>query len=153
AALLFAIGLKSGGGTGQRHSRFPGRTSRCSRRGQHSGFPRCKAIAAGPAAERGRSAREAEERRAVMSVFPRVVQRRLSSERFDVRLGRLLCFAAGPALLVVALVGLGRLALTPGEAFIGVLASVAVALLLVILGIVLPLAAQAPPNHTLHPAG
>jgi len=34
-----------------------------------------------------------------------------------------------------------------------VLASVAVALLLVILGIVLPLAAQAPPNHTLHPAG
>jgi hypothetical protein len=30
------------------------RTSRCSRRGRHSGFPRLEAIAAGPAAERGR---------------------------------------------------------------------------------------------------
>jgi len=44
-----------------------------------------------------------------MSLPPRVLQMRLSSERFDVRLGQLLCFAAGPALLVVALVGLGRL--------------------------------------------
>ena len=84
-----------------------------------------------------------------MSLFQRVLGMRLSSERFDVRLGQLLCFAAGPALLVVALVGLGRLALTPGEAFIGVLASVAVALLLVILGIVLPLASGAPPNKSL----
>ena len=81
-----------------------------------------------------------------MSLFPRVLEKRLSSARFDVRLGQLLCFAAGPALLVVALVGLGRLALTPSEAFIGVLASVAVALLLVILGIVLPLAAKTPPS-------
>jgi hypothetical protein len=84
-----------------------------------------------------------------MSLFPRVLQTRLSSERFDVRLGQLVCFGAAPALLVVAFVGLGRLALTPGEAFIGVLGSVAVALLLVILGIVLPLAAKAPPNQTL----
>jgi hypothetical protein len=81
------------------------------------------------------------------------LEKRLSSERFDVRLGQLLCFAAGPALLVVALVGLGRLALTPGEAFIGVLASLAVALLLVMLGIVLPLAAKAPLNQTLQPTG
>ena len=88
-----------------------------------------------------------------MSLPPRVLQMRLSSERFDVRLGQLLCFTAGPALLVVALVGLARLALTPGEAFIGVLASVAVALLLVILGIVLPLAAKGPPNPTLQPTG
>jgi hypothetical protein len=84
-----------------------------------------------------------------MFLFPRGPEMRLSSAKFDVRLGQLLCFAAGPALLVVALVGLGRLAVTPGEAFIGVLASVAVALLLVILGIVLPLAAKAPPNQTL----
>jgi hypothetical protein len=72
---------------------------------------------------------------------------RLSSERFDVRLGQLLCFAACPTLLVVALGGLERSALTPGEAVIGVLASVAVALLLVTLGIVLPLAAKAPPTR------
>ena len=88
-----------------------------------------------------------------MSLVPRVLHKRLSSEGFDVRLGQLLCFAAGPALLVVALVGLGRLAPTPSEAFIGVLASVAVALLLVILGIVLPLAAKEPTNPTLQPAG
>ena len=87
-----------------------------------------------------------------MSLFPRVLKLRFSSERFDARLGQLLCFTAGPALLVVALVGLARLALTPGEAFIGVLGSVAVALLLVILGIVLPLA-KTSPNHTLQPTG
>jgi len=86
-------------------------------------------------------------RRAVMSLFQRVLGMRLSSERFDVRLGQLLCFAAGPLLLVVALGGLARLALTPGEAFIGVLASLAMALLLVILGIVLPLASGAPPKN------
>jgi hypothetical protein len=82
-----------------------------------------------------------------MSRFVRVLGVRLSSERFDARLGQLLCFAASPALLVVGLGGLARLALTPGEAFIGVLASLAVALLLVILGIVLPLASKAPPNR------
>ena len=88
-----------------------------------------------------------------MFLFRRVLGMRLSSERFDVRLGQLLCFAAGPALLVVALGGFARLALTPGEAFLGVLASVAVALLLVILGIVLPLASKMPPNQTLQPTG
>ena len=82
-----------------------------------------------------------------MSLFRRVLGMRLSSERFDVRLGQLLCFAACPTLLVVALGGLERSALTPGEAVIGVLASVAVALLLVTLGIVLPLAAKAPPTR------
>ena len=88
-----------------------------------------------------------------MSRFGRALGVRLSSGWFDVRLGQLLCFAAGPALLVVALGGLARLALTPGEAFIGVLASLAVALLLVILGIVLPLASVAPPKQTLQPTG
>ena len=88
-----------------------------------------------------------------MSLFRGALGMRLSSERFDVRLGQLLCFAAGPALLVVAIGGLASLALTPGEAYLGVLASVAVALLLVMLGIVLPLAAKAPPNQTLQPTG
>jgi hypothetical protein len=79
---------------------------------------------------------------------------RVSSERFDVRLGQFACFAAGPALLVVALGGLARLSPTPGEAFLGVLASVAVALLLVILGIVLPMAHKGPPpNQSLQPTG
>jgi hypothetical protein len=65
---------------------------------------------------------------------------RVSSEWFDARIGSWLCFAAGPTLLVVALNGLARLSLTPSEAFLGVLASVGVALLFLVLGIVLPLA-------------
>jgi hypothetical protein len=54
------------------------------------------------------------------------------------RLGQLACFAAGPALLVVTLRGGAWLTLTPGEALVGVLASVAVALLLIVVGLVLP---------------
>jgi hypothetical protein len=38
-------------------SRFPGRISRCSRRGRHNGMPTYEAFAAGPAAERLRSTR------------------------------------------------------------------------------------------------
>jgi hypothetical protein len=72
---------------------------------------------------------------------------RVSSEGLDVRVGKWVCFAAGPALLVVALGGLARLSLTPGEGFLGVLASVAVALLLVILGMVLPLAHKGAPTN------
>jgi hypothetical protein len=79
---------------------------------------------------------------------------RVSSEGFDVRLGQYVCFAAGPALLVVALGGLARLSPTPGEAFLGVLASVAVALLLVNLGLALSLADKGPPPHqSLPPTG
>jgi hypothetical protein len=72
---------------------------------------------------------------------------RVSSEGFDVRLGSWLCYAAAPVLLVVALSAMARLSLTPGEAFLGALASAGLALLLVILGIVLPLARnEVPPN-------
>jgi hypothetical protein len=74
-----------------------------------------------------------------MFLLRRVLGMRISSEKFDVRLGQLVCFAASPALLVVALGGLARLSLSSGEAFLGVLTSVAVALLLVILGVILPL--------------
>jgi hypothetical protein len=75
-----------------------------------------------------------------MSLFRRIIGMRVSSESLDVQVGRSVCFAAGPALLLVALGGLARLSFTPAEAFLGVLASLAVALLLVILGMVLPLA-------------
>lgn len=77
-----------------------------------------------------------------MSWLRGVLTRRISSEAFDVRLGQFACFAAGPVLLVVAFGGLARLARTPGEASLGVLASLAVALLLIVLGLVLPLAQQ-----------
>jgi hypothetical protein len=89
-----------------------------------------------------------------MALFRRIWELRVSSERFDVRLGQWVCFAAGPALLVVAVSGLAQLSPTPAEAFLGVLAGVAAALLLVILGIVLPLAqAGAPLSQALRPTG
>jgi hypothetical protein len=85
-----------------------------------------------------------------MSLLRRVLGLRISSEGFDLRIGSWACFAAAPALLIVALGGLARLSLTQGEAFLGILASVGVSLLLVILGIVLPLAhKEAPPNNPL----
>jgi hypothetical protein len=64
---------------------------------------------------------------------------RIASDLTVVRLVQFACFAAAPALLIAALFALARLAATPGEVFLGVLASSAVALLLVILGLVLPL--------------
>jgi hypothetical protein len=74
-----------------------------------------------------------------MSRLRRVLNWRLSSEGFDVRVAQLLCFVAGPLVLVVALSALPRFAATRGEIFIGVLASSAVALLIVLMGLVLPL--------------
>jgi hypothetical protein len=89
-----------------------------------------------------------------MALFRQIWGLRVSSERFDVRLGQWVCFAAGPALLVVTVSGLARLSPTPAEAFLGVLAGVAAALQLVILGIVLPLAqAGAPPSQAPQPTG
>lgn len=75
-----------------------------------------------------------------MSRLRRILDWRLTSEATAARIGQLACFAAGPAVLVVALRALPRFAATPGEMFLGVLASCAVALLLVVMGLVLPLA-------------
>ena len=75
-----------------------------------------------------------------MSLYKRLVAMRVTTDAFDIRVGQALCFVAAPVLLVVALIGLARLAASPGEVFLGVLGSVTVALLLVVLGIVLPLA-------------
>lgn len=65
---------------------------------------------------------------------------RVTSDRLAVQVARLLCFAAAPALLILALRGVVRLAATPGEILLGVLAGGSLALLLVVLGLVLPLA-------------
>jgi hypothetical protein len=72
----------------------------------------------------------------------RLLGRRVASEDLVVRVAQGACFAAGPALLLVALRAVARLAGTPGEALLGVLAGVVAALLLVLIGLVLPLAAR-----------
>ncbi len=79
-----------------------------------------------------------------MSALNRILRQHLASDATVSRIGQLACFAAAPALLVVALSGLTRFASTPGEVFLGVLASSAVALLLVLMGLVLPLATGKP---------
>lgn len=80
-----------------------------------------------------------------MSRLLRIFVWRLSTDTFDVRLSQWLCFAAAPAVLVMAVLKLSRLPLTEAEVLIGLLASLAVTLLLVILGLVLPLAQQRKP--------
>jgi hypothetical protein len=79
-----------------------------------------------------------------MSRLRRLVDRRVASDALVLRLAQGACFAAGPALLVVALLAVARLAATPGEVLLGVLGGAAAALLLVVLGMVLPLAARGP---------
>lgn len=68
-----------------------------------------------------------------------LLRRRLTSDATIARVVQALCFAAGPAVLIVALRALPRFAGTPFEVFLGVLASSAVALLLVVLGLLVPM--------------
>jgi hypothetical protein len=51
---------------------------------------------------------------------------------------RLACFAAGPAVFLLSFRAVARLASTPGEVLLGVLGGTSLALLLVILGLLLP---------------
>jgi len=75
-----------------------------------------------------------------MSRLRRILAQRVTSDATAARLGQFACFVAGPAILVVGLRALPRFAATPGEVFLGVLGSSAVALLLIVMGLVLPLA-------------
>ena len=79
-----------------------------------------------------------------MSLLKRLVALRVTTDALDIRVGQALCFSAAPALLVVALAGLARLAGSPGEVFLGVLGRLTVALLLVVLGLLVPLAHKKP---------
>jgi hypothetical protein len=74
-----------------------------------------------------------------MSRLRRIAGFRVSSERWDLRIAQALCFAAAPALLLVAVAALRRNAATPGEMVVGLLAACAVSLLCVILGLILPM--------------
>src|SRR5437867_2295749 len=76
----------------------------------------------------------------VMSRLWSVLTWRVGTEASDVRLQRWLCFAAAPAVLVLAGLALSKLTTTAGEALTGFLAASAVAVSFVILGIVAPLA-------------
>ncbi len=68
-----------------------------------------------------------------------VFGRRLASGATVARITQGACFVAGPAILIVSLRILPKFAGSPGEIFLGVLSSSAVALLLVVMGMVLPI--------------
>lgn len=69
--------------------------------------------------------------------WPRIADRTLA------RWGQLACFAAGPAVLALGCRTSARLGDSPGAIFQGVLLSAAVALLLIVLGLLLPLSVAA----------
>jgi hypothetical protein len=75
-----------------------------------------------------------------MTWYRRVLGFRVSPPWLDVRLGQGVCFLSAPVLLGVTPRAISRLATTPAEAFLMVQACLSTALLIVILGMVLPLA-------------
>ncbi len=78
-----------------------------------------------------------------MSSIRRLLEFRVSSEKFDVRLGQGLCFAAAPFAVAATALGIARLPLTEGEIVLTLLGGLALALQLVMLGMVMPLASAA----------
>jgi hypothetical protein len=76
-----------------------------------------------------------------------VLRRTISSDAFDRRLGRVFCFVASGLLLMVSMWKLTRLDLNEAQFFFGLLLSLCVPLLLVIVGLVLPIAATAWKQH------
>jgi hypothetical protein len=75
-----------------------------------------------------------------MSRLLRVARLRLCSDATAIRLTQGFCFAAAPVLLFTAWTVVARHASTTGEIINGLLASSAVTLLVVVLGLALPLA-------------
>jgi uncharacterized membrane protein YiaA len=73
--------------------------------------------------------------------------RRISSDALDQRLGQVVCFVAGVVVLVVSMWKLTRLDLSEAQFFFGLLLSLCVPLLLVIAGLVLPIASTAWKQH------
>jgi uncharacterized membrane protein len=71
----------------------------------------------------------------------------ISSDAFDRRLGQVVCFVAGLVMLVVSIWKLTRLDLSEAQFFFGLLLSLCVPLLLVIVGLLLPIAATAWKQH------
>jgi hypothetical protein len=70
---------------------------------------------------------------------------RLSTDRIDLRIAQGLSFATGPAIMIVAITGLARMARTPAEVLIGVLAATGTGMTFILMGLVLGLMAEKRP--------
>ncbi len=77
-----------------------------------------------------------------MKTLARLATWRISNDSFDYGLGQLVCYAASLAVLVIAILGLARMNPTRVELLIGVLASLGVAISLVVMGLVLGVLAE-----------
>jgi len=67
----------------------------------------------------------------------------VSNDAFDTKLGQGVCFLASLVILLVSLWELARLNLTEAQLFFGLLLSLSVPLLLLVVGLILPLARAA----------
>jgi hypothetical protein len=72
----------------------------------------------------------------------RSLSRPLTSQGFDVKAGQIACWCASIAIMMIGILKLGRLPLNETELFFGVLLVMTVTLLGVLIGLVLPMAAQ-----------
>ena len=77
-----------------------------------------------------------------MKTLARLATMRIGDEAFDCRVGELICYAAGPTLLIVAIQALVRANPTRVELVIGLLAAVGVAIGSVTMGLVLGVMAE-----------
>ncbi len=82
-----------------------------------------------------------------MQAILRFFARRISSDKFDLRLAELVCFAGSLITLVCGLGALSRLNMAGGEYFLGLLGVVNLAVLLVILGNCLSQSARSSSNQ------
>ena len=80
-----------------------------------------------------------------MSLLLRFCSLRLTSFSFDRRLGQYVCFMGAPVLLTFGTKAICRFAVTPWEVAVGLLSSGSVALLLVVIGLLLP--SESAPNN------
>ena len=81
-----------------------------------------------------------------MKSLIRLVGTRLTSDRADARVGQIVCFAGAIALFVIATLRLCALRLPEGQLLIGLLAALACTLLLMLIGLLLPLAVRPGPR-------
>ena len=77
-----------------------------------------------------------------MKSFIQMMSSRISTDRIDLRIAQGISFVTGPGIMIVAITGLARMARTPAEVMIGVLAATSTAMTFIIMGLVLGLMAE-----------
>ena len=77
-----------------------------------------------------------------MNVVRRVAAYKISPALLDGTVGEMLCYLAAVAAMILGFRGLGTLAMSPAEAFLGILLVLAIGLHLVCLGILVRLLAR-----------